>query len=100
MGELKNVHPGEVLLKDFIETLGLSQNLVARETHVPPRRINEICLKKRGITPDTAIRLSRYFGTTPNFWLGLQNEYDLEEAQAGNDYSQILPATDSNNKAA
>lgn len=78
---LPNIHPGEVLLEEFLEPLELSQNRLAREIHVPPRRINEIVLGKRSVTPDTALRLARYFGTSERFWLGLQMDYDLEEAQ-------------------
>jgi len=78
---LPNIHPGEVLLEEFLKPLGLSQNRVAREIGVPPRRVNEIVLAKRSITPDTALRLARYFGTSERFWLGLQTDYDLEEAQ-------------------
>jgi addiction module HigA family antidote len=78
---LPNIHPGEVLLGEFLKPLGLSQNRLARDTGVPPRRINEIVLGKRAITPDTALRLARYFGTSSRFWLGLQMDFDLEEAQ-------------------
>jgi len=78
---LPNIHPGEVLLEEFLQPLELSQNRLAREIHVPPRRINEIVLGKRSVTPDTALRLARYFGTSERFWLGLQMDYDLEEAQ-------------------
>ena len=76
---LPNVHPGEVLLEEFLLPLDISQNRLAREIAVPPRRINEIVLGKRSVTPDTALRLSRYFGTSSRFWLGLQMDYDLEE---------------------
>ena len=79
--KLPNVHPGEVLLEEFLEPLELSQNRLARAMGVPPRRINEIVLGKRKVTPDTALRLSRYFGTSSRFWLGLQLDYDLEEAE-------------------
>ena len=79
--KLDNVHPGEVLRFEFLEELGLSQNRLARELAVPPRRINEIVLGKRSITADTALRLARYFGTSERFWLGLQMDYDLEEAR-------------------
>jgi addiction module HigA family antidote len=79
--KLPNVHPGEVLLEEFLEPLGISQNRLAREIGVPPRRINEIVLGKRSVTPDTALRLSRYFGTSSRFWLGLQLDYDLEETE-------------------
>jgi antitoxin HigA-1 len=79
--KLPNVHPGEVLLEEFLKPMGISQNRLAREITVPPRRINEIVLGKRVITPDTAIRLARYFGTSERFWLGLQMDFDLEEAR-------------------
>ena len=79
--KLPNVHPGEVLLEEFLEPLDMSQNRLAREIGVPPRRINEIVLGKRSVTPDTALRLSRYFGTSSRFWLGLQMDYDLEETE-------------------
>ncbi len=78
---LPNVHPGEVLLEEFLRRLGISQNRLARDLKVPPRRVNEIVLGKRAVTPDTALRLARYFGTSERFWLGLQLDYDLEEAQ-------------------
>jgi antitoxin HigA-1 len=79
--KLPNVHPGEVLLKEFLEPMEISQNRLAREISVPPRRINEIVLGKRAITSDTALRLARYFGTSERFWLGLQVDFDLEEAR-------------------
>ena len=79
--KLPNVHPGEVLLEEFLKPMGISQNRLAREITVPPRRVNEIVLGKRAITPDTAIRLARYFGTSERFWLGLQMDFDLEEAR-------------------
>ena len=75
---LPAVHPGEVLRVDFLEPFGLSQYRLAKETRVPPRRINEIVLGKRGITADTALRLARFFGTSERFWLNLQVRYDLE----------------------
>jgi addiction module HigA family antidote len=78
---LSNIHPGEVLLEEFLKPFGVSQNKLAREIKVPPRRVNEIVLGKRAITPDTALRLARYFGTSERFWLGLQVDFDLEEAQ-------------------
>ncbi len=80
--KLPNVHPGEVLLEEFLIPLGISQNRLARDISVPPRRINEIVLRKRAVTADTAIRLARYFGTTEQFWMGLQDDYELEEAHA------------------
>jgi len=78
---LPYIHPGEVLLEEFLEPLEFSQNRLARELSVPPRRINEIVLGRRSVTPDTALRLARYFGTSERFWLGLQADFDLEEAR-------------------
>ncbi len=78
---LPPVHPGEILREEFLAPLGLSQNALARALAVPPRRINEIVLEKRGITADTALRLARYFGTTPEMWLHLQAGYDLRLAR-------------------
>jgi addiction module HigA family antidote len=76
--KLKPVHPGEVLMEEFLKPMGLSQNRLALAIGVPPRRINEIVLRKRSITADTALRLGRYFGMSPQFWLGLQMDYDLD----------------------
>ncbi len=78
MDKLTPIHPGEVLLQDFILALGVTQHRVAVAIGVPPRRINEIVHGKRRITADTALRLSRYFGTSDLFWVNLQNRYDLE----------------------
>jgi antitoxin HigA-1 len=78
MPKLAPIHPGEVLAAEFLEPLGLSQYRLSKEIRVPPRRINEIVLGKRGITADTALRLSRYFGTSERFWLNLQIRFDLE----------------------
>ena len=78
---LDNVHPGEVLLEEFLAPLAISQNRLARDIGVPPRRINEIVHGNRAITADTALRLARYFGTSAGFWMGLQADYDLEEAR-------------------
>ncbi len=75
------LHPGEVLLEEFMKLLGISQNRLGRALKVPPRRINEIVHGKRSITADTALRLSRFFGTSPEFWLGLQADYDLDVAR-------------------
>jgi len=75
------VHPGEILQKEFLEPMGLSQNKLAIALHVPARRINEIVLGKRGITADTALRLARYFRMSPQFWLGLQMDYELDVAE-------------------
>ena len=79
--KLKPVHPGEVLLEEFLNPMGLSQNRVALDIGVPARRINEIVLGKRRVTADTALRLGRYFGNSPQFWLGLQMDYDLDKAE-------------------
>ena len=76
--KLPPVHPGEVLLEEFLEPLGLSQYRLAKDISVPPRRINEIVHGKRGISADTALRLSRFFGTSERFWLNLQLRFDLE----------------------
>lgn len=78
--KMNPVHPGEVLLEEFLKPMGLSQNRLAVSVGVPPRRINEIVLGKRGVSADTALRLARFFGTTPQFWLGLQTDYDLDVA--------------------
>ncbi|GIG85797.1 HigA family addiction module antitoxin [Plantactinospora endophytica] len=78
MSKLAPIHPGEVLMEDFIAPLGITQHKVAVAIGVPPRRINEIVHGKRRVTADTALRLSRYFGTTALFWINLQNRYDLE----------------------
>ena len=79
--KLAPVHPGEILQKEFLEPMGLSQNRLALALGVPARRINEIVLGKRGITADTALRLARYFKMSPQFWLGLQMDYELDVAE-------------------
>jgi addiction module HigA family antidote len=79
--KLPPVHPGEVLLEEFLVPLGLSQYRLAKDTAVPPRRINEIVHGKRAVTADTALRLARFFGTSERFWLNLQAQYDLEVAK-------------------
>lgn len=81
MAKLKNIHPGEILLEEFLIPMEISQNRLARDIGVPPRRINEIVHGKRAITADTALRLARYFGTSETFWMGLQADYDLENAR-------------------
>ena len=78
--KLNPVHPGEVLLEEFLKPMDLSQNRLALDIGVHPRRINEIVLGKRSITADTALRLARFFGTSPQFWMGLQSDYDLDVA--------------------
>jgi addiction module HigA family antidote len=75
---LAPVHPGEVLLEEFLKPMGLSQYRLAQDIRVPPRRINEIVHGLRGVSADTALRLARYFGTTERFWLNLQAQYDLD----------------------
>jgi len=79
MKRLKNIHPGEILKEEFLEPLNISAYRLAKETHIDQTRISEIIHQKRRITADTALRLARFFGNSPQFWLGLQNDYDLEE---------------------
>jgi len=76
--KLNPVHPGEILLEEFLRPLGMSQYRLAKGLSVPPRRVNEIVLGKRAITADTALRLARFFGTSERFWLNLQTGYDLD----------------------
>jgi addiction module HigA family antidote len=76
--KLHPIHPGEILLEEFLEPMEISQYKLAKDISVPPRRINEIVLGKRAITPDTALRLSRYFGLSERFWMNLQTRYDIE----------------------
>lgn len=80
MNKIPPVHPGEILQEEFLTPMSISQNRLGRELGVSPRRINEIIHGKRAITADTALRLSRYFGNSAHFWLGLQMDYDLEVA--------------------
>ena len=79
--KLKPIHPGEVLLEDFLKPMGISQYRLAKDINVPARRINEIVLGKRSITADTALRLARFFGTSPELWVNLQAHYELEIAR-------------------
>lgn len=90
---LAPIHPGEVLMEDFIEGFGITQNKLAVAIHVPPRRINEIVHGKRAITADTALRLGKYFGTSAQFWLNLQTHYDLDlgEGRAAEQIAAITP---------
>lgn len=90
---LKNPHPGDILLEDFLQPMALSQNALARALHVPPRRINEIVLGKRAITADTDLRLARFFGVSEGFFLGLQADFDLMERrrEISNDLARIKP---------
>ena len=79
--KMKPLHPGEVLLEEFLKPMGISQNRLALDIGVPARRINEIVLEKRRISADTALRLGRYFGMSPQFWLGIQMDYDLDREE-------------------
>jgi addiction module HigA family antidote len=79
--KLPPIHPGEILLEEFLEPMGISQYRLAKSLSVPARRINEIVHGKRAITADTAIRLARYFGTSPQLWMNLQGRYDLDVAE-------------------
>lgn len=81
MKKLKNIHPGEVLDEEFLKPLNISAYRLAKEIKIPQTRISEIIKSKRRITADTALRFSIFFGTTPQFWLGLQDDYDLEESK-------------------
>ena len=86
------IHPGEILNEEFLKPMGISQSKLARALDVPHRRINEIVLGKRNISPDTAMRLSAYFGTSAEFWMNLQTTYDLRILQGrGSKYKQIAP---------
>lgn len=82
MDKLNNIHPGEILLEEFLVPMNISQNKLANAMGVPPRRINEIVLGKRTITADTALRLAKVFGNSVQFWMGLQDEYEIREARA------------------
>ena len=87
------IHPGEILMEDFIEAFGITQHRLSVAIGVPPRRINEIVHGKRGITADTALRLGRYFGIDPQFWLNLQSRYEIEltPARAADEIDAIKP---------
>ncbi|HZT41457.1 MAG TPA: HigA family addiction module antitoxin [Chthonomonadaceae bacterium] len=91
MDRLPNIHPGEILQEEFLTPLGITPYRLSHAIGVQQTRISEIINGKRSITPDTAIRLARFFKTTPEFWLNLQRQYDLEEAQLerGKDYEEI-----------
>lgn len=92
---MRPVHPGEVLREEFLKPLNLSANGLAIDLHVPAPRINDIIREKRGITADTALRLARYFGTSAEFWLGLQDDYDLKTCreQLHDTLDRIIPRT-------
>jgi addiction module HigA family antidote len=97
MEKLKNIHPGEILLEEFLSPMGVSAYRLAKETYIPQTRISEIIKGNRRITADTALRLSKFFGTSPKFWLGLQDDYDLEEEQVqkSNEFNKINPVENS-----
>ena len=78
---MRPVHPGEILREEYLVELGMSANALAKALHVPPPRVNDIVRERRGVTADTALRLARYFGSTPQFWLNLQSAYDLRRAE-------------------
>ena len=80
MEKLPNIHPGEILLEEFLIPMAISQYKLAKDLMIPQTRVSEIVKRKRRITADTALRLSKYFGTSARFWLGLQDDYDLEES--------------------
>jgi addiction module HigA family antidote len=92
---LSPIHPGEILREEFLQPLGITQYRLAKETSVPPRRINEIVLEQRGITADTALRLAKFFGTSEMFWLNLQAQYDLDiqRQKLGSALGQVRPFT-------
>lgn len=81
MKKINNIHPGEVLIEEFLKPLGISAYRLSKDINIPQTRISEIVKGRRRITADTALRLSKYFGTTPKFWLGLQDDFDIEEEQ-------------------
>ncbi len=78
---LPNIHPGEILLEEFLQPMGISQYRLAQETGISPMRISEVVRGKRSVTADTALRLARYFGTSVKFWMGLQDDYEIEQAR-------------------
>lgn len=92
---MRPIHPGEILREEFLKPLNLSANALAMDLHVPAPRINDIVREKRGITADTALRLARYFGTSAEFWLGLQDDYDLKicRKQLHDTLDRIVPRT-------
>ena len=98
MSTLKNIHPGEILLEQFLKPLEISAYRLSKDTFIPQTRISEIIKQRRRITADTALRLSRYFGNSPKFWLGLQADFDIEEER--NNKKDELDSIQSINKNA
>jgi addiction module HigA family antidote len=96
--KLNPIHPGEILMEEFLKPIGVSQYRLAKDISVPPRRINEIVHGKRSVTADTALRLGRFFGMSPQFWLNLQTRYDLEvtEDSLGNRLEKEVNRLESN----
>jgi addiction module HigA family antidote len=96
MEKLKNIHPGEILLEEFLIPMNISAYRLAKEIFIPQTRISEIIKGKRRVTADTALRLSKFFGTSAKFWLGLQDDYDLEEEEnlKDSEFKQIKPVDD------
>lgn len=84
MEKLSNIHPGEILLEEFLIPLGITAYRLSKDTEIPQTRISQIIKGKRRVTADTALRLSSYFGNSPKFWLGLQDDYDIEEEKETN----------------
>ena len=95
MEKLNNIHPGEILLEEFLIHLEISAYRLAKDTFIPQTRISEIIKGKRRITADTALRFAKYFGTSPKFWLSLQDDFDLEEEafQKSNELNNIIPSS-------
>jgi addiction module HigA family antidote len=95
MEKLNNIHPGEILLEEFLIPLEISAYRLAKDTFIPQTRISEIIKGKRRITADTALRFAKYFGTSPKFWLGLQDDFDLEEEsfQKSTELNNIIPTS-------
>ena len=91
MKKLKNIHPGEVLLEEFLKPLKVSAYRLSKETLIPQTRVSEIIKGRRRITADTALRFSKFFGTTSKFWLGLQDDFDIEEVEnnKGDEFKRI-----------
>ena len=98
MKKLNNIYPGEILLEEFLIPLEISAYRLAKDTFIPQTRISEIIKGKRRITADTALRFAKYFGTSPRFWLGLQDDFDLEEesSQKSSELNNIIPSTKGN----